>query len=289
MNESRSQLVRLKHHRDELLVADDLNADFQTEREFLWLHTVGLHNTWGIAAGLTVELLGSRVRVAPGLAYDCRGRELILATETLIDVPTVDTRNRLVLVMRYDEDGGEDLTGQREVICFPHQVNPLRQTPILAWGSEDGLRLGIEVPLARVTPPVFTNLDLGIRRYAHAQGRPYVAGGSTDPRDIWSPWNQAGDPPQQLGWSMDVDTSKAAFVSVPCYFAWLNPHPYRSRRHLPRNLLGPFTYVADGSRVGFTLVTFFASSDGGDEIEDIHRVFSESRPAVVWLGIEPES
>jgi len=286
MNGSRSQSMRLKHHRDQLLVARDLQADFQIEREFLWLHTVGLHNTWGIVVGLTAELLSSRrVRVAPGLAYDCRGRELILATETLIDVPTEHTRRGPILVMRYDDEDPGDFAPQLDAICFPHQVNPPRETPILAWRSEDALRLGMEVPLVRV---MLTSLDLSIRQYAHPQGRPYVAMGSTDPKKIWSPWNQIGDSPQQIGWSMEVDTAEAGFVSVPHYFAWLDPHPYGSRRRPPPILLGPFTSVADTSEDGFSLVTFFASSNDGAEVEDVNRVFSESPPAVVWLGIEPE-
>ena len=89
----------------QLLRARDLRDDFQTEPQLRWWHTVGFHNTWGIAEGLTVSTLGGEqgLHVAPGLAFDCYGRELLLTEPELVRLPTnlepIDGSIRFDLVM----------------------------------------------------------------------------------------------------------------------------------------------------------------------------------------------
>lgn len=79
--------VSNRYHFGMLLGVDDLDTDQAYHRGKHWLHQAWLHRD-GVVWGYAVARHGEReLRVGPGLALDCRGRELSLDQGMCIDLP----------------------------------------------------------------------------------------------------------------------------------------------------------------------------------------------------------
>lgn len=286
-------MERVRHHYGQLLSARDLRDDFQRETQLRWWHTVGLHNTWGIAMGLDVEVAGRGVMVAPGLAYDRLGRELILAEETAINMPEEGWRDprptEWVLVAGYDL--GTDSIRRREFVfgCPGDDKISNRDQLVFAWRHPDQVRLGFQVPLAKILlSSVSMGIDLRVRRYAQSLRRPCIAVGRTPQGSVWQPFQHFGDNAPLVGWWIDVDTSSAGFGDTPHYFAWLASSPLEEGSDLASRLLGPFSIILARAADRFIFAVMFATSDGANDLQDLERAFGESgaAPAVDWMAIE---
>lgn len=83
-----------------LLTAEDL----QNEQEYVLghfrRHNRFLHG-WGVVAGLSVSVQGGAVVVAPGLAIDCAGNELVVESETTVALS--NSAQKWYVALRYVE------------------------------------------------------------------------------------------------------------------------------------------------------------------------------------------
>ena len=92
---------RINYFTGRLLTAQDLQAEQEYHRDRLRRHNLALHAA-GTAQGLSVKLSGAVVRVTPGLAVDCLGREICVPSPTEISLS--GAAGRIVyLVISYAE------------------------------------------------------------------------------------------------------------------------------------------------------------------------------------------
>ena len=70
-----------------LLEATDLCDDAAARARARAEHVRFVHDTWGVALGYAVGVVGRTVVVGPGVAYDCKGRPIVLSTTLLLTVP----------------------------------------------------------------------------------------------------------------------------------------------------------------------------------------------------------
>ncbi len=84
----------------QLLTANDLQREQDYHRDKARQHNRFLHG-WGVVAGLKVSVDQGAVVVAPGLALDCAGNELILATEERVSLSGLTGRHYVTI--RYIE------------------------------------------------------------------------------------------------------------------------------------------------------------------------------------------
>ena len=249
--------------------------------------------------GLTVELTtdSKAVRVAPGLAYDSRGRELLLAEPMAVKLAYAPEPGQntgllqpifpLDLVARYSETLSKGSLEPSQVSCPADASEPSRERPILTWRRPEHVQLGLEVPLTRAKVPVKPIvLDSSVRRYARRLARPHLATGRTPPGTLWDPWPSCRG---QIGWSMRVNTSEAGFTQMPIYFASLSSDWSASVLKSVPALLGPFTFTAEHRLDGFLFVVVFAVSRVNNGIAaQIQKMMQAQTPAVVWTGIESD-
>lgn len=275
----------------QLLRARDLEDDIRTESHLWAWHVAGLHNTWGIALGLAVEQSGpSQVRVAPGLAYDCRGRELLLAEEKLVPLPLGVNSTELDLVIAVAEtpvDAGAKQT--LAAVCLEDLSSASKEGLQFIWRKRNEVRLGLDIPLAWVTRKGGgLVLDLGVRYYARSLAQPHVVAGHTPAGASWTPWSVLG---KQLGWAIRVDTAEAGFARLPHYSASLTGDPFHNLTQPGlKKLLILLTFVTDATVDSFWFVALLAVSNQTNlskaaEIGD--SIFLRSAPSVAWLGVEP--
>ena len=94
------QFERSRFFTGQVLTADDLQREQDYHRDKARLHNRFLHG-WGVVAGLRVSIDQGVVVVAPGLALDCAGNELILPTEERVSLSGLTGRQYVTI--RYVE------------------------------------------------------------------------------------------------------------------------------------------------------------------------------------------
>ena len=94
------QFERSRFFTGQVLTADDLQREQDYHRDKARLHNRFLHG-WGVVAGLRVSVDQGAVVVAPGLALDCAGNELILPTEERVSLSGLTGRQYVTI--RYVE------------------------------------------------------------------------------------------------------------------------------------------------------------------------------------------
>lgn len=273
------------------LEARDLTDQHGREAFTRRLHTSIVHDAWGIALGFGVDVFSRRggITVAPGLAYDRLGRELVSGRSIPVPspVPPSDEPGHWFdLVMRWA--GLEDLRAGRDPAgsCLAGS-GVYEERPLLRWADAgpvrlengtairpsrygEGVRLGLDLPLARirVNPEGGTDeLDLSVRRTAHGLARPHIAGGTIRQGVVGL------DPgSDHRRWSLSVDTDEGGFISADTtYLVALGAHPWGetsgfnsgdagelvSARELLAEQLpfgqGPFLELSERSRTRFRL------------------------------------
>ena len=204
------------------------------------LHMVGLHDTWGITMGLAAtaeEGAGRGVGVTTGLAYDARGRPLLLdaphvAPNPWASYPGADPSATFDLVLIADAERHRRPATRDDLLCLSCGVAPMRDRPALVWLPSASVRIGIDIALVRAKqaspgepikpgdPPPLLKLDNSVRRIAESQARPHIAAGTTTPDQTWKPLIPPG---QQdiLGFEAVVDVSDSGFASAPTLLASL--------------------------------------------------------------------
>lgn len=271
------ELVRSRDFRDRAAASDQLR----------WWHNRALHDAFGVASGMSVALAADAgpAVVQPGIAYDRRGRELLLFTPRSVPLPA--RLDPMTLMARYPEGGGTEA-----VLAW----QPAVQAGGAPCGPGDG------VPLATLT---FDRLRQGhtltaVNARSRPLARPHIGDGSTPgdatPWQVWDPMTSSeGSAP--LGLQVVVDTSTAGFTQVPCYFAWLQwPRVAASQLPYLLYLAVGFQYVEDEAMDHFTFrvllpLNEFARQGGARFAARANR---DNRLAVArslglslcWLGIQ---
>lgn len=259
--------LRLRHARGERLRGLDAADQSAQDDQLRWLHNRGVHRAYGIVTGLDVTVEGGVAAVDPGLAYDRRGRELVLREQRRVPVPP----------------GGETL----------HLVPARRGDGVrLCWlppGS--GARVGVRLGGPGVTDPP----------RARPVARPVIGRGATLPgATAWEPWSEVAGRRRELhlGMQVVVDTSTAGFTATPCYSAQITGTTWDAR--LPLMLLVPFEHVARQGRDRFTfrllmpwlyllegLPTDRRSAAAGPDYREAFRGLAQITDlAVTWIGIQ---
>jgi hypothetical protein len=266
-------LQRLRHVDGELLRSRDLRDEIMRDLELHWWHQRAVHQAYGVAAGL--DLSGpddGHVTVAPGLAYDGRGRDLLLLDQATVALPTADAAMALVLAYRAGPPG----VALRW--AAPGRVDPC-----------DGVVLAVLEP---GPPPVLR----GIARRTRPVARPRIGWGSTPPdATAWVAWEELRRMRLARGVQVAIDTRAAGFTDVPCYFAWLQ---WPSLASAPADgavefeLLG-LQYVQNESIDGFTFrvvvsrpIPLFFGRSGGAGVGDPVSFARVQQLHVCWLGIQ---
>lgn len=303
-----ARAVRLRHYQGQRLIAGDLQDEYDNLSWLRGLHVVGLHDTWGIALGYAVQpgpAESNTVLVGPGLAYDCRGREIVLTQTRAVAGPHVGTQVPqgavYVLVIAYGADLGQRQAGQEWVPCDDGAAG--REQPAFAWRRANTVRLGLEVPLLAVQIAggaiVAGSLDQSVRRHAQPLARPHIGAGITPREQRWVPWR---DEQRELllGLQTWVDTREAGFVGTPYYIAGLYMPPALIEGIATRLAFYLFTSLADAGPGGFWFRLLFALPNDdrfsafrlNNERLGMFTLAAAATPQpptlqVSWLGVEP--
>jgi hypothetical protein len=271
-------LERLRHVPGELLRSGDLRDQVAGDAELLWWHQRAVHDAAGVVAGLVVHSeKGGPVSVTPGLAYDSRGRELVLTRQATIDLP--DVEHPLVLVLRH--------CGARP--------------PELAWVALGRLDRCAGVPLARLDPGGDGQPQPWAAR-GRGTARPRVASGATlSGATAWAPWLTVSRLTQRArGLEVRVNTRAAGFTTLPCYFAWLQWPGAASPNAIPAHRGFGLQHLADETVDGFTfrVVLVGAAAVGLSSPESqlarrkrrdgLTAYARTQRLSVAWLAIEAD-
>jgi hypothetical protein len=284
-------LERVAWFEGSALLERDLERAIALESRMLALHVGVVHDTWGVALGLSVALSDDRREaiVGPGLAYACRGEPLAVTALRRVPAPVGgpagDTVWDLVLAPAPPAEGAPC---ERVVACEGAAlVAPVSLRWELAGAAAPvagpppplaaGVRLGAEVPIARFVraAPAGTLVgpDMRARRVARALVRPHVGFGVVPPATLsWAGTASA---------SATVDTSAAGFNATPLYFAW----PVGATAW-PAGVVGPLASVAGATSHSFRLELRFGVRAGGPAASAGALAAGLRGLTVAWLGVE---
>jgi hypothetical protein len=274
------------------------------------LHLRGLHDTWGVALGLRLARGkdGKAALVTPGMAYDCLGRELLLADGFALQAPTRPAGNAGAalaydLTVRYVDIVKDGPSSDGADYCPPLPNRGLAFRWALAGPTNhpassllaQGIRLGEEVPLGRfILDPnnMLSSPDYRFRRTARPLLRPHLAMNSVLPS--WQILQgQGGAQPslqQSATFTATIGTVDAGFSQDTHYFVRLLPSDSLASLLATGTLLGPLTAVSAPSSTGFSVrVTFglvkASTQKVGELLSAIDAGMASTR--LLWLGAEP--
>lgn len=292
------------------LLAEDLGSISTYQRELRWLHNRTMHG-WGIALGLDVigEDGGRAVRIEPGYAIDCRGRDIILprAVEEL-QVPPVATgpqngRREFYLTVSYRDDDELDAETRRGS-CEGGGAVRRKEQPLVRWcdplasaPSGATFRPGFDILLATVLVSgcqLAGAPDPARRRSLNAPHRPIARGGRTGSAStVWEFF--PADGAAAVGVGTYVDTTAGRFQSTPAYKAqlvgsWTLPLGGVER------LASGWTQVANPTSQGFDFRVYLPRNvQAGGSIINHSAIFtragldairSQANWHVHWIGVE---
>jgi len=164
------ELERLRYWQGQELRHRDFNDQLAAAAQLRWWHNRALHNTFGISYGLETTPIPARppqmgiaeIRVEPGLAYDCFGRELLLQKQEEVPIPKVSipTVEEMTLLIRYRETSqlficrGTDAlcSGANDVISYEH--------PDFIWLPSPAVQVSDGVPIAQIW--LGNSIELGV-------------------------------------------------------------------------------------------------------------------------------
>jgi hypothetical protein len=265
------------------LAAADLTASADATRALHRLHNRALHG-WGVVAGFGVT--GARsdrsVRVGPGLAIDCTGRELVLAAARDVPVPPVAEPGRWVLVVTGADDD-QLAAEERAGVCGAAGAVRLIDDPLVRWlDAERGdhrARRGIDVVLAQADVAkcrLDDDVDAAARQDL-APAPPYVAAGSTQSAS-WRVWPDAA---HAAGVMTTVSTVEAGFGSTPSYQARV-----AGARVQGANLVDGPVHIENASAASFDCCVAIDIVASGSLANAPKLVSDTLKWQVVWMGVE---
>jgi hypothetical protein len=286
------------------LTAADLSAVQTYHRELRWLHNRSLHN-WGIAFGYAVS--GAKdertVRVQPGYALDCQGRDLILGDPLDMAIPAIsgDEQGNPVtyhLTASHAEDA--DLIAQtRDGVCNTSGAVRRPEQPLIRWQEPGDVRYGLDVILITIKVQncrLLEDVSGSSRRDAIPPSQPYIASGeTTGSQTFWTLWPNAASP---VGIATQVVTASAGFRTVPQYQAHVIGVRVINLPESPFNgsVLEGYPQIANPTATGFELRVILPAGfiTGGGRLNPdgvLRPDFMENFSTVMgwrvaWMGIE---
>ncbi|XXT18834.1 hypothetical protein WME94_52265 [Sorangium sp. So ce429] len=229
------RFTRLEAWQGQMLSAADFREQLANADALRAAHNQTLHESFGVSFGLTVTVSGDSADVACGLAYDCRGRELVLQQPRSIDLPRAPAGDAALLVL-----------GRRRA-----ESGPVEAGAELRWVPAARYRAKLGVPLARYTVPLapLDTQTLDAFRVLEVRALARLPMGTGSLEGVRISWEPIAD---ETGLQVRVDTTTAGFVSdCVVYFAsllWGKPN----ERFAP-----PFASVILPSARAFTLRLLF--------------------------------
>src|SRR5215467_3714450 len=148
------QLERVQYWQGQTLRSSDFQDIQRIEAQRRWWHNRALHDAYGVYQGMQaseVDKSGTMlITVTPGIAYDCFGRELVLACSASVSLPLVSSpRDQvLTLLVRYRELDARKETDHRSVVCCLADGPSCASTVEFVWAADpwtspaDGVLLG---------------------------------------------------------------------------------------------------------------------------------------------------
>src|SRR5919206_4977097 len=106
-----NELARVRYWQGQLLTAEDLRTQLESDEELRRLHNRAMHRAYGVAIGLGAALDGAALKLDCGMAYDCAGRGLVVQEERRVPLPKeADAPQTLVLAYDPASADGVSLT-----------------------------------------------------------------------------------------------------------------------------------------------------------------------------------
>ncbi len=251
----------------------DLRDGVAAEEAMLALHMRALHDTWGVALGLTT-LLGADQRsvlVTPGFAITCLGMSILLPSAQVIEGPPAIN----ISVSSWDLVLQAPTLGEGDP-CYRATMCDLEVPPRLAsvhWHRVDEpLDQRTSVVLARfvrLPTGLLAGPNLEVRRGTRVLERPHVASGIIVAGGVT--WTTSG--PRLLA---SIDTSEAGFSRAPIYRVWV-----AARSHWPTNVIGAFLSVVSATRLAVNLQLLVP----GASLATARTIAQDL--SLGWLGVEP--
>jgi hypothetical protein len=292
-------LQRLSYQQGQQLRSRDRRDQVAIEAQLRAWHNRAMHNAFGVVEGFNKEFQAQAVVVSPGLAYDVRGRELILQRARTINFPRTSAGENTIwlLVARYKETSEFPMRNQSSSICFDRKGSLWLESPEFLWKQEHQWRPDVGVPIARISVTAGTiepdNDFVLFRARGLARGLIFV-GQSHPGNTTWEPWslNIVGRGLLSLGFQTRVDTSQAGFTQVPCYFASLQLAAVNPAQ--PPAFVVPFQHVTAEAVNAFTFRLWFPQLFMPGETDTarlaINNEFlkfnARSNYYVSWIGIQ---
>lgn len=264
-------IERLRHVPGELLRSRDLRDQLAADVELQWWHQRAVHDAAGVVAGLVAHIEGESVTVTPGLAYDPRGRELLLAQTATIERPA----SGVVLVLRRCERHAPELAW-----VAPAQLQRCDGVSLARWNPKDG---GLE--------PAYGTRARSLARPRFASGA--TLAGATD----WAPWLELWRTAHALGIEVRVNTRTAGFTGHPCYFASLQWPRADSPDAVPAAFGFGLQHLAEETAEAFTFRVVLLSSPRAVDVRGRRLLEANGlttyartqRLSVTWVGLEDDN
>jgi hypothetical protein len=289
-------IERINFFDGERLTAEDLNALDQAQNELRWLHTRLLHG-WGIAAGFGVTGKTGRlsVTIAPGMAVDGAGREIILNSPMKLGIPVISSSTEVMyyLTAAYQADSAQPVLEQRDGVCAQGGAARYANGPLIQWQAAAGLVAGLQVILAAVwirNCKLSRDVSGAPRRMIAPPSTPPVASGQTAAATtIWTLWTSGAT---VLGFTAQVDTSAAQFSAVPQYVAQLVGENFLASPPGPLLAVAQ-TSIANPTATGFTFQAALVPATAGVPVNPPVLLGAQG-PSILqslgwqiaWLGVQ---
>jgi hypothetical protein len=239
----------------QLLAGTDLRAAHHYLDVLRARHLRGAHRTWGVALGLPVsDAGGGSVEIGAGLAYDARGRELLVSRPIHVAIPKGAMH---VLVLRSSGDA-----------CVPHAAARV-------ISERAPLAPGLDVELATIDSSGV--IETASRRHVRSLAPAHMAAGTV-------PIAGAAITGSEIGFTAKIETSSGGFVDTPFYVV----HAENAAAVGPSNAFGPLVTVSKPSATGFTLEVRYVFRS----VLDYTKAYAQvgrggALPFTVnWLGVE---
>lgn len=291
------RLGRVRYWEGQMLRSSDFRDMQRIEAQRRWWHNRALHKAYGAYQGMQAKEVTESgetfIRVAPGVAYDCFGRELVLECFARIAIPSVLSANvkGFTLQARYCGMERRDLTDDRSTTCCLSSQPSSVGTAEFVWSAHQRVSPAEGIPLGRL-PYSKGGKPLRFRPFVPVPSqrplaRPRLGAGSTVPGStVWQPWVyttlDGNDQPisTEIGVQTTIDTSAAGFTDIPQYFAWLEgPFWNASSLQLVPALLPS---LADDSVNSFTFRLILLPPPQGS-LFDVRVAAAASKPTINFV------
>lgn len=261
----------------------DLASGVAAEDALLAAHVRAVHDTWGVALGLTTILAADRrsVLVTPGYAITCMGMAILLPDAQVVAVPatTLDTDSAWDLILQAPASAASDactrpttcdlaVPPSRATVGFhptPAHVPGVRPPTAIDQRTSLVLASFVTLKTGELRGPTYDG-----RRGARVLERPHVASGVIAAGGVQ--WQQSHD-----HLIATIDTASAGFSQAPVYKVWIAAHaPW------PTGVVGGLLSVAL-ARTSSVRVQLLVPGRSAATARSVAAGVS-----LGWLGVEPK-